>query len=333
MVTLCDVAKKANVSNTLVSRVVNNKPGVSPKTREKIISIMNELNYRPNALARSLVLQKTETIGIVMDDLRSPYFFDLIKAFEKAGEDSGYNVLFCSGNSKKSIKRKYIKFFTEGRVDGLIIYGSYGDDEDLIKELSISNFPFVLIENEIKGLNINNVLVDNFKGAYEATCHLIKKGYKDIRHFTGDMNYNVSLSRFSGFIKAMQDYNLPLTSSSTVNCDFNKETGFDLMTSLILTNNIPEAIFFGSDQPAYGGIKALHNAGLSTPQDVAIIGFDDDSPEDNEMVYPGLSTCSQPLYEIGIQSFKLLLSVINNPQKEPEKIIFDSTLILRDTCK
>jgi DNA-binding LacI/PurR family transcriptional regulator len=333
MVTINEIAAKAKVSRTLVSRVLNGKSGVSPSNRKKILSIISELNYRPNALARSLVLQKTKTIGIVIDTICVPYYFDLIYGFQKAGEDSGYNVIFCSGNSDEVTKSKYINFFTNGTTDGVIIFGSYLDDTKLIKELAVSDFPFVLIENDIHDLKINSVLVDNFKGAYKATSHLIDLGYKNIFHFTGDMNSQVSLTRLNGFVQAMHDFSIPINIGNIVYADFESNSGYTQMKNLISNNILPEAIFFGGDATAFGAINAMHEAKLSTPKDIAIIGFDDDKPQDNVMIYPKLTTIRQPLYEIGIESIKLLIEKINNPKMEPKKIIFDPELIIRETCK
>ena len=332
MITISEVANRAQVSKTLVSRVINNKSGVSPENRERITAIIKELNYRPSDIARSLVLQKTQTIGVVMDDLCIPYFFKLINGLRDYGESAGYNVIFCSGGCTEEIKGKYINFFTHGRADGIIVYGSRYTDENIIRNLTASKFPFVLIENEIDDLDINNIVLDNFNGAYKATEHLIKLGFKNIRHFTGDMNYKVSLHRFNGFVKAMQDNAIPLNSNSITYSDFYEDLAYSQMKDLIAKKDIPDAIFFGADLAAFGAIRAIYEAGLSIPKDISIIGFDDDSPQQNDIVFPKLTTIGQPLYEMGMESIKLLIKNIENPDMKSEKIIFDPKLIIRETC-
>ena len=330
MVTISEIAERANVSKTLVSRVLNNKSGVSPEKRKAIQTVIDDLNYRPNALARSLVTQKTQTIGVVMDSLCDSYFFDLINGLQDTAEKLGYNVIFCSARGNADIKSNYIDFFSQGRTDGIISYGSYLRDQNVIGD---TNSCFVLIEGYVPDVPINNVLVDNYKGAYEATVHLIKAGYKRISHFSGDMNYKVSLDRFNGFINAMHDYSIPISSSDIINADFLEESGYEEMQKIISDGNIPEAIFFGADRTAFGAIKAMYEHGLKTPDDIAIIGFDDDLPKDYDIVYPKLTTLRQPLYKMGVESVNLLVEAINNPKVKPKVTVFEPELIIRDTCK
>ena len=333
MVTISEIAERAHVSKTLVSRVLNNKSGVSPEKRKVIQNVIDDLNYRPNALARSLVTQKTQTIGVVMDSLCDSYFFDLINGLQDTAEKLGYNVIFCSGRGNADIKSKYIDFFSQGRTDGVIAYGSYLRDQSVINNTASSNSCFVLIEGCVPDTPINNVLVDNYKGAYEATVHLIKAGYKKISHFSGDMNYKVSLDRFNGFVNAMHDYSMPISSSNIINADFLEESGYEQMHKIISGGDLPDAIFFGADRTAFGAIKAMYENGLKTPEDIAIIGFDDDLPKDYDIVYPKLTTLRQPLYKMGAESVNLLIEAIINPNMMPKVTVFEPELIIRDTCK
>jgi len=333
MVTISEIASRANVSKTLVSRVLNNKTGVSPEKRKTIQTVIDDLNYRPNAIARSLVTQKTQTIGVVMDSLCDSYFFNLISGLQDTAEELGYNVIFCSGRGNADIKSKYVNFFSQGRTDGVIAYGSYLSDQKVINDTASTNSCFVLIEGCVPNLAINNVLVDNYKGAYEATEHLIKAGYKKISHFSGDMNYKVSLDRFNGFINAMHDYSIPISASNIINADFLEQSGYEQMQKIIASGDIPDAVFFGADRTAFGAIKAMYENGLKTPDDIAIIGFDDDLPEDHDIVYPKLTTLRQPLYKMGVESVNLLVEAINNPTMNPKVTVFDPELIIRDTCK
>lgn len=330
MATISEIAERANVSKTLVSRVLNNKSGVSPEKRKAIQAVIDDLNYRPNALARSLVTQRTQTIGVVMDSLCDSYFFELINGLQDTAEKLGYNVVFCSARGDANIKAKYIDFFSQGRTDGVISYGSYLLDQNVISD---KNSCFVLIEGFVPDAQINNVLVDNYKGAYDATVHLIQAGYKKITHFTADMNYKVSLDRFNGFVNAMHDHFIPISASNIVNADFLEQSGYEQMQRVISSGDIPDAIFFGADRTAFGAIKAMYEHGLKTPDDIAIIGFDDDSPKDCDIVYPKLTTQRQPLYKMGVESVNVLVEAINNPKTKPKVKIFEPELIIRDTCK
>lgn len=333
MVTISDIAAKSNVSRTLVSRTLNNKPGVSPETRKRILSVAQELNYRPNALAKSLVQQKTQVIGVVMDSLCEPFFFDLISGMQDAAEKLDYNIVFSNGRFDADVKLKYLDFFTQGITDGVIAYGSYKKHLSFIQRIASNTSCFVLVEGTLPGLQINNVRVDNFKGAYDATAHLIDLGYRRISHFTGDMNYDVSLERFNGFIAAMHDRSVPISSSNIVNADFGEESGYAQMRRLIETRELPEAVFFGADLTAFGALRALYESGVRVPDDIALIGFDGDTPRDAKIVYPKLTTCRQPLYQMGEASVKLLVNSILHPGDPPAVRVFEPELVVGDTCK
>lgn len=333
MVTISEIAQKAQVSRTIVSRVINNRPGVSPETRNKILSLMEEYHYTPNALARSLAMQKTQTIGVVMDDLCNSYFFKLMAGLQDASEELNYNILFCSGRCNREMNQRYVDFLTQGRTDGVIAYGSYLQDEELFSRLQSRSCNFILIEGEIPNRKINNVVLDNFKGAYTATEHLIQLGYKKICHFTGDMNYKVSLDRFNGFVKAMQDHSIPIESSEIIYADFYEQSGYEQMNRLIESDHVPDAIFFGADKTAFGALRSMQEHGLRSPEDVAIIGFDDDTPETTCMAFPGLTTIRQPLYEMGRASVELLVKAIDHPGMEPTVEVFEPELVIRETCR
>lgn len=333
MATISEIAKEANVSRTLVSRVLNNKPGVSPENRQKILDIIEKHNYVPNGLARALVLQKTMSIGVVMDDLCNDFFFDLIRGLQDAGEKYGYNMLFCSGRSDITTKMKYVDYFSQGRTDGIIAYGSNREDEELFRSIAAKSIPCVLIEGRLEDYKVNQILLDNFHGAYTATEYLIKQGYHNIIHITNDMNYDVSLERLNGFVQAMHDYRIPLGPDSIIYADCFEKVAYQQMKHLIAKGKKPDACFVGADKPAFGVLRAAMEAGLSIPEDLAVIGFDDDAPVTRDMIFPGLSTMRQPLYEMGKAGVELLLDAIAHPDKEAETRTFEAELILRDTCR
>lgn len=333
MATISEIAEKAHVSRTIVSRVINGRPGVGDETRSRVLAIMKESNYTPNALARSLAMQKTQTIGVVMDNLCDSFFFNMITGLQDAGETLNYNVIFCSGRNNTEENMRYVDFLTQGRTDGVIAYGSYHQDQEFFNRLESRSCNFVLIEGDIPNKKINNVILNNFGGAYQAAEHLIRQGRKNICHFTGDMNYKVSLDRFNGFVKAMQDNSVPIGTSNIVYADFFEESGYVQMTRLIEEGRVPDAIFFGADKTAYGAMRAMFEHGIRTPEDVLIIGFDDDKPETTSMLFPGLSTVRQPLYNMGVASVELLVKTIENPGMEREVKVFEPQLVLRDTCR
>jgi len=332
MATISDIAKQANVSQTLVSRVLNNKPGVSPENREKILKIIRECNYIPNALARALVSQSTQTIGVVMDDLRDKFFFDLISGMQDMSEHLGYNIIFCSGRDNQDVKSRYVDYFLHGRADGLIAFGSRLTDGHVYREISEKAKHFVLIEGNIPGYEFNKVRLDNTGGAYRATAYLLERGYRKIWHVTGDLNYSVTLERMNGFLKALCDHNATVTEESIIHADFEEGLAYRRVGDLIRSHKIPDAIFAGADKTAFGVIRALTDNGLRIPDDVAVIGFDGDKPDTYDRVFPKLTTMRQPLYEMGKAGVELLVRSMQDPGRKPEIIVLDPEFIIGETC-
>jgi len=332
MATISDIAQQANVSRALVSRVLNDKPGVSPENREKILSVIKACNYTPNALARALVHQRTQTIGVVMDDLRDKYFFDLISGMQDMSEQLGYNIIFCSGRDNREVKFRYVDYFLHGRADGLIAFGSRLDDGNVFREIIEKAKHFVLIEGNIPGSEYNKIQTDNMGGAYRATKHLLERGFRKIWHVTGDLRYNVALDRLNGFLKAMCEYNAAVTEDSIIHADFEEGLACQRVGALLREGSMPDAFFAGADKTAFGVIRALTQNGLRVPGDVAVIGFDGDKPDTYDMVFPQLTTMRQPLYEMGKAGVELLIRSIREPGRVPETIVFEPEFVLGETC-
>lgn len=332
MATISDIARQANVSRTLVSRVLNNKPGVSPENRKRILEVIEENHYVPNGLAKSLVLQKTNTIGVVMDDLCNDFFFQLIRGLQDAAEEQDYNILFCSGRRDETVRLKYVDYLTSGCTDGIIAYGSRRDNETLFRHVAEKSTHSVLIESSLSDCRSAKILLDNFRGAYTATEHLIKQGRKNIIHVTCDMNYDVGLERLNGFVQAMHDYHMPLGPDSILYADHFETIAYEQMKKRLAQGNPPDACFAGADKPAFGVLRAVLEAGFSVPGDLSLIGFDDDVPDSKDILFPALSTMRQPLYEMGKAAVSLLIDRIAHPDAEPATRTFEAELVLRETC-
>jgi LacI family transcriptional regulator len=336
MATINDVAKKAGVSKTLVSRVINRQSGVSAASAEKIMQAMKELNYTPNAIARSLVLQKTRILGVILDNLCEPFFFDFIKGIEDEITASGYDVMFCSARNDSNVKSRYIDFFSQGRADGFILYGSNLSDLSLIERLKNSTFPFVIVENDVDGTNMNNVCVDNVYGSKIAINHLFEKGCRKIYHVTGDMTVKAALRRQEGYIAGMQEHKIKTTDDMILTADFTVKTGYQVMAAFINRvgkENLPDAFYFGADATALGGMMALEDAGVRIPEDVQIVGFDNDKLTVPERRLKKLTTIAQPLYDMGVSAVNLLTGDIQEHYEEKMKVIYYPEIIIRETTK
>lgn len=197
MVTIKDIAEYAGVSKSLVSRYINNQRGVSQKSGEKIQEAITKLNYRPNAIARSLVKQQTGVIGVVVDDICSSFIYPLITEIENYIDsyEKEFDVIFCNANNSVVRKQQHIERLTQGRVDGLIIYGSFVTDDDLIRNLVNSGFPFVLVENDLVNPKINKVVINNRSGAKAAVELMLSRGLKNVIHLMGNPEIKISYDR------------------------------------------------------------------------------------------------------------------------------------------
>lgn len=333
MATLYDVAREAGVSKTLVSRTINHQLGVSPENRQKIEAAMKKLQYIPNEVARSLVLQKTNTIGIVLDSLCEPYYFDFIRGVENGVDDTGLEALFCSGRETAFRKEKMIEFFSQGRVDGIIIYGSATDDVSAIRRLAKRTFPFVIVENESEIHGINSIVVDNISGGEMAVDHLVSRGCRRIWHFTGNMNKTISKSRKQGYLNGMKKNGLKVTQEMIIESSFKEELGYMQMKQLLneCSNNLPDGIFFGADVTAVGAIRAMQQAGIKIPEQIKVVGFDNDIYCTVGKGIPELTTLCQPLQEMGRVAVNMLRATIQDPSREKENIHFSPKLIVRET--
>lgn len=350
IVTIVDVAKRAGVSKTLVSRYLNNQKGVGEESKNKIIKAIKELNYRPSGIARSLVLQKTHTIGVVLDSLCSTFTFKLIAGLEKGAEDfdkdNQYNLIYCGSNGDINKKQRHIRFLTQGRVDGLIIYGSLVSDDSLVADLAQTTFPFALIENDPRHINTNKVGMNNIAGAINATEYLIKLGHKRIAHIAGNRMWRIMSDRAYGYVQALKsngfvvDEDLliyPSFNNELAETIINKSTYFDagylsMKKLLALGEKRPDAVFFGSDILAFGAIKAIKEAGLTVPDDISLFGFDDEKPTDYFSTENPITTMRQPLFEAGYYGIKSLIACIESNGEKKERIELQMEFVDRGTC-
>lgn len=335
MASIEDVAKDAGVSKALVSRFLNNKPGVSEKNKEKIAKSIELLHYRRNDIASSLVKQKTGAFGIILDSICNTFIFDLIRGLEIGGQENGYKIIFCDCLENPRIKLNYIDYLSHNRVDGLVMYGSFLTDNEIVEELTRSRFPFILIENDVPGMAVNKVLIDNYGGAKQVVHYLYNKGYRDIRTVCWGMSTFAGRQRCEGFKAGLTECGLPLTEKSLYFDHLNtyeKHEPFEIMSKLINARDLPEAIFFGADELAFSAIKICRQRGVSIPGDIAFIGFDNDFYSSGDMLMPKLTTMAQPLFEIGKTAVQMLAEAVANPDMMPRTVTFSTRLIIGETA-
>ncbi len=308
MATIKDIAKQAGVAPSVVSRALNQKYGVKDTTRKLIFEIAEEIDYYPNAAARSLVTRKTETIGIFMADISQPYYSQIIKGMEYAANQTGYTLLFSNSFESLEHGEVFRKMVSSERVDGLIIVGSNIRDKNFVSFLINQDVPFILVERNFFDPRINCIWVDNIQGGYYATKYLIEKGHQRIAHISGNLDFQVALDRLEGYKKALYEHNLSFSEELVATGKFLWQDGYIAMKELLGYKPQCTAVFIASDAMAYGALQAAHESGMKIPNDIAIIGYDD--LEFSALTNPPLTTIRQPRFELGLKALEMLVKVL-----------------------
>jgi LacI family transcriptional regulator len=334
--TLEEIAEIAGVSRSTVSRVVNDDPRVSAAARERVLSVIQEQNYIPNAAARSLASRRTRIIGLLISPsvgviLSDPFFTDLIQGAVRAGNDSDYilTILMETGDSDKTADRIYRRFIRSRHVDGVVILSSVVEDP-IVDRLKDDRFPFVLIGRHPNHL-VNFVDIDNRSAAREAVSHLLAHGYRRIGIVDGPSNMIASIDRYAGYVTALQEAGRSPDPALTVYSDFTRRGAYRAMQNMLASIAVPpEAMFVASDTMASGVLQALRDNGLRVPDDVAVMGFD--GLDETLVSQPILSTVHQPIRELGAQGVQALIDLLEHPEHAPIQRYLPFKLQIRRSC-
>ena len=328
-ITMKDIAQKAGVSVVTVSRAFNNKPDISIKTKENIKKIAQELNYTPDALAKSLITGKTKTIGIVLPAM-DPFYAEVLDGISKETRERGYGVVVCNSHANADQEIELLRFLRGKRVDGMLIY-PVQEDSRYIVELRNSPVPFVFLNRHADELKCDYVINDNVYGAFLAVNHLIQKGHQKIIYICAKPYASSGMERISGCQKAIQENGLSADALNVVTCGETIEACYNLVSELIKQKEQLNALFVWDDKLAIGARKAIFEAGKQIPQDIAIVGYDD--IEISEFLFPSLTTIRQPSFEIGETAAKILIDKLeNNEEKELKQIVLKPKLMVRETA-
>jgi len=308
MATLSDVAQAAGVSSTAVSRYLNNRIALPLATRQRIDAAIARLNYRPNLMAKRLSTGRTEAICLVTPEIANPFFSGLAAAIEAEAKRHGYAVYMSATQGDQSREIEAIQRLQDQHVDGLIMMTNQPDDGTLA-ELLIHQKNVVLLDEDIPGVSMPRVFVENEQGAYLATRHLIDAGHRDIAVVGGPPELMSGKERLAGFRRAMQESRLAVHPDWMLLGDYSREHGVAVARQLLGGMHRPSAILAGSDYIAVGILQGAQHAGLRVPTDLSLVGFDDMPFAD--MVDPPLTTVRQPIAEMGRIAFEQLLALIN----------------------
>ena len=333
-VTIKDIARALGISPSTVSRALKDHPDISKQTKKAVVELAEELNYQPNYIALSLRKSKTNTIGVIIPEIVHYFFSNIISGIEDVAYNSGYNVIISQSNESYEREVSDTKALLASRVDGFLISTSkettdLSHIEDLIKR----EIPIVIYDRLCDGLNVSQIIIDDFQGAYQATEHLIKGGCKRIAHLQGPKNQMIFLERLRGYREALEQNNLKFDESLVVHCyEGTMEETMEHTEKLLELKNPPDGIFGNNDLSAIAAMKVVKKHGLKIPEEVAIVGFSD--WQVSSLVDPSLSTVTQPGFEMGQKAAKLFLEQIKNPDGyKPRREILMPKLIIRDSSR
>ncbi|RBW69691.1 LacI family DNA-binding transcriptional regulator [Bacillus taeanensis] len=323
-----EVAQKANVSIATVSRVLSKPETVANETIKKVLEVIEDLKYQPNAAARQLRMSETTTILVVVPDITNTFFSKVLRGIEAVAIKSGYQVLL--GDAGNSIEREngYINILRQKKAAGMILLTA-GVEASVVEEIA-AQYPVVLACEYLEGVDVPTVSIDNISSARKATEHLIKLGHERIGFISGPMNSVLGRDRLTGFYQAMARYNLRVEPDLVQEGSFSYESGYNMMLKFLAYNTVPTAVFAANDEMAFGAINAIEQKGLTVPDDLSVIGFDD--IQFASIFKPALTTISQPAFEIGTRAMKLLIGLMKKEEIRKTQYILENKLVLRDSC-
>ncbi len=322
MPSIKDVAKIAGVSTATVSRVLANQSRVKEDTRKLVLDAIEQLNYRPNLIARSLRVQKSAKIGLVVSDIRNPFFTAIGRAVEDAAYEQGYSVLMCNTDENPAKEEMYLNLLHDENVAGIIFSPTQQFSAGL--KSYQSNIPFVIIDRAVNSKHVDMVLLDNISAAYELTNHLIENGYRQLAGLFGNAS-TTGQERNKGFQKALKEHQLKPAAEYFIPPRI--QQGYDTTLTLLDSAERPDAIFTSNSLLTAGVFQALRDRKLKVPNDVALVGFDETTW--GELVDPPITLITQPTEEIGRTATELLFQRIAVPSRSPKTVILKGTLIAR----
>jgi DNA-binding LacI/PurR family transcriptional regulator len=326
-VTIDDIARNTGFSRATVSRVINGDGSVRPSTAERIEAAITELGFVPNAAASALSGGKTRAVAVLLPDIGSPYYSDLLEGVDRVAQDRGYHILLKTKQQPKSI----LSLVDSGLVDGFIIRHSRDPEDDLplLAELKRHMIPCIFIGKPVEGTNANSIMVDNVGGAREMAHHFVDHGFKRVLFISGSKGNLDSRDREYGFRVGLSERGFDLSCLFSLEGDFSRECGYRLTKEFFEQQKV-DAVFAANDRMALGVLFYCHEHGVRVPQDVAVAGFDD--VFFSEFLWPPLTTVMQPMHEIGAVAMENMIMSIEGSKISTTRIILPTRLVVRKSC-
>jgi DNA-binding LacI/PurR family transcriptional regulator len=320
---IAEVARRAGVSPATVSRVLNGEPRVGEAYRKRVLRAVDELNYRPNRLARNLRKQRSASIGIVVSDIENPHFTEMVRAVEDHAYRAGHTVLVCNTDETPDKQRAYLDVMIDERVLGVIISPSDPTGAEIGQLLDLG-IPVVAFDREVADPRADAVIADNIAGTRAATELLLGQGHRDIVFVGGRRDVETGAERLIGYELAMRVVGLE---PRTADGDFRLDGGYEAVTRLLTGAGRPTALVIANNLMTLGALRAIREAGVRVPDDLALVAIDD--PPWAEFVAPPLTTMAQPVRRMASDAMELLLERVAGTRAEPRRILHPLELRLR----
>jgi len=330
--TIKDIARILKISTSTVSRALRDASDVSAETKNAVISLSEELNYQPNKFALSLQQKQTHTIGVIVPNL-DYVLSTMVKGIDEVALEAGYTVMVCQSNESFGREIVNTKRLSESLVDGFIVsVSSETKVFDHLKKIQAKKMPMVVFDRVTPFLEAPCVHLDNKDGGFQATEHLIEQGYKRIAILAGPKNLEISNHRLEGYLSALKKHKVKVDPDLIINCDFNQDYAYIATQELLSMKKRPDAIFTISDRMAIGAMLAIKEKGLSMPEDIGLVGFNNEPMF--SLLQPSISSVDQPSFEIGKMAAKLFIEMMHNNEDMSSIVeILKPKLIVRESSQ
>jgi LacI family transcriptional regulator len=330
-ITLRDVALKAGVSAMTVSRVINGRVGVDAETQRRVEDAIEALDYVPNRIARGLISQKTQTIGLIVPDVANPFFSPVVRGAEMAARRSGYRILLCNSEGDLRLEREYIDDLVSHRVEGILLAPANDASRHSVFPLLRRGFPVVLIDRALPDLDCDLVVADSAGGAQRLVEHLIAVGHREIAHLTDADDTSTGRERLKGYRMALASAGIAFRDELIFRTTVDQMGGYRATQQVLALDPLPTAIFTVNNMTAVGAMKALRERGLAVPQHMALVCFDD--VEHLAVLSPFLTVIDQPAEIFGSLGTQLLLErIAGKAGARGRRILLQTDLLVRSSC-
>jgi LacI family transcriptional regulator len=328
-VTIKDIARELGISPSTVSRALKDHPDISVETKKAVKELARKLNYQPDLVALSLKKGQSRTIGVIVPEIVHYFFSTVISGIEAVAYESGYRVMICQSNEKYEREVENIDALLYSRVDGILVSLSKKTRRlDHLKKVLDRHVPMVMFDRIAEELDTDKVYVDDQEAAYNAVKHLIRNGYKNIVHFAAPQNLGIGKLRKEGYVKALEEFQLPVREEYIIKCDTMEEAVEKTEETMRLVPR-PDAFFCVNDMTAAGVMKVLKKLQYQIPDDVAIVGFT--NGEISNLPTPAITSVEQHGFEIGKEAAHLLIERLSQPEKEipPRRKVIKTNLVVK----